>query len=58
MHMNEDKFIGNNDEHNNKVKVTNLYTILPLRQSLVTPYNSKFRTKTYEFNCFFSANLC
>jgi len=56
--MNEDKFIGNNDEHNNKVKVTNLYTILPLRQSLVTPYNSKFRTKTYEFNCFFSANLC
>jgi len=32
--MNENNFIGNNDEHVYKLKVTDLYTILPLRQSL------------------------
>ena len=30
MHVNEDNFIGNNDEHDYKLKVTHLYTILPL----------------------------
>jgi len=53
--MNEDNCVGNNDEHGCKLKVTNLYTILLLRQ-LLTP-NGNLGLKL-EFNCFFSANLC
>ena len=54
MHMNEYNFIGNNDEHDHKLKVTNytiVYDFTPLHP------NGNLGLKL-QLNCFFSANLC